>query len=105
MDQDGTHSRICDRTDEDIEDTEIRGRFSRGMRHIEIDRGFASKTGAFWTRTIVECRTPMLTVSVDVTLGSFTLRMLQGYARDGGGRLIGAVGSAARWRSLAAPVP
>jgi hypothetical protein len=31
MDQDGTHSRICDRTDEAIEDTEIRGRFSQVM--------------------------------------------------------------------------
>ena len=78
--QDGSCRRISGRTHEDIEDTKIEGCFShmmmaRRMGHIEIDRGFTSKAGAFWTRVVVDGRTPTLTVSVNVTLGSLKLRM------------------------------
>ncbi|MGZ6284859.1 MAG: hypothetical protein ACXWQ5_16380 [Ktedonobacterales bacterium] len=46
------------------------------LGNIEIGEGFTSKENAFWTRAAVEGRTPVLTASVNVTLGSLKLRML-----------------------------
>lgn len=44
------------------------------LGNAEIGEGFTTKEGAFWTRAAGEGRTPMLTVSVNVTLGSLKLR-------------------------------
>lgn len=44
------------------------------MGHIEIGEGFTSKEGAFWTPAALEGRTPVLTISASVALGSLTLR-------------------------------
>ena len=41
---------------------------------IDAGEGFTTKEGAFWTQAAVEGRTPILTVSVNVTLGSLKLR-------------------------------
>jgi hypothetical protein len=44
------------------------------LGHIESGEGFTVKEGAFWTPAALEGRTPLLTISASVTLGSLTLR-------------------------------
>lgn len=44
------------------------------LGHVELGEGFTAKDGAFWTPAAVEGRTPTLTISANVALGSLTLR-------------------------------
>ena len=43
------------------------------LGHIEPGEGFTVRDGAFWTPAAVEGRTPVLTVSANVTMGSLRL--------------------------------
>ncbi|HEX6542127.1 MAG TPA: hypothetical protein VF040_10270 [Ktedonobacterales bacterium] len=45
------------------------------LGHVELGDGFTAKEGAFWTPAAVEGRTPTLTISANVTLGSLSLRV------------------------------
>lgn len=44
------------------------------LGHVEIGEGFTTKDGAFWTPAALEGRTPVLSISVNVALGSLKLR-------------------------------
>lgn len=44
------------------------------LGHLEPGEGFTVKEGAFWTPAALEGRTPTLTISASVTLGSLALR-------------------------------
>lgn len=46
------------------------------LGHIELDERLTAKDGAFWTPAALEGRTPTLTISASVTLGSLTLRTM-----------------------------
>jgi hypothetical protein len=46
------------------------------LGHVEPGEGFTAREGAFWTSAALEGRTPLLTISANVTLGSLTLRTL-----------------------------
>jgi hypothetical protein len=44
------------------------------LGHVELGDGFTAREGAFWTPAAMEGRTPLLTISATITLGSLTLR-------------------------------
>lgn len=44
------------------------------LGHVDPGEGFTAKEGAFWTQAALEGRTPLLTISASVTLGSLSLR-------------------------------
>jgi hypothetical protein len=44
------------------------------LGHVELGDGFTAKEGAFWTLAAIDGRTPLLTISASMTLGSLTLR-------------------------------
>jgi hypothetical protein len=44
------------------------------LGHVELGDGFTAKEGAFWTPAAIGGRTPLLTISASMTLGSLTLR-------------------------------
>jgi hypothetical protein len=44
------------------------------LGHVELGNGFTAQVGAFWTAAAIEGRTPLLTISANVTLASLRLR-------------------------------